>query len=222
MAGLAAASPLTREWPIVVIPNPVDVDTYRPDSQEAARQQLGIPMEAKVILAFFPKDLQDPRKGFDLFLESLKHFGTDSSIHVVVAGHAGPSSDAALPDIPTQWLGYLDDQSAIAAYRAADVVAVPSRQDNSPQTATEALACGTPVVAFDSSGLPDFVRHLDTGYLATAFDPHDFARGLALITNDPDLRARMSNSAREHAVQQWSYGKVGQAHRDLFESLRIH
>jgi len=222
MARLAAESPLTRKWPISVIPNPVDVDTYRPDSQPVARERLGIPKDAKAIIAFFPKNLQDPRKGFDLFLESLQHLGADSSIHVAVAGHSGPPSGIPLPDTPINWLGYLDDDSAIAAYRAADVVAVPSRQDNSPQTATEALSCGTPVVAFDSTGLPDFVQHLETGYLARAFDPQDFARGLALITNDPDLRGRMSRDARDRAVQQWSYTTVGQAHRDLFENLRVH
>ncbi len=222
MAGLAAESPLTREWPVSVIPNPVDVDTYRPDSQKAAREQLGIPKDKKAIIAFFPRNLQDPRKGFDLFLQSLHHLGTDASIHVAVAGHSGPPGGIRLPDISIHWLGYLDDESAIAAYRAADVVAVPSRQDNSPQTATESLSCGTPVVAFDSTGLPDFVQHLETGYLASAFDPQDFARGLALIANDPELRDRMSQFARDRAVQQWSYTTVGQAHRDLFESLRIH
>ena len=87
-------------------------------------------------------------------------------VHLAVVGHAAPPNDWGGATLPTHWLGRQDDSGCIAAYRAADVVVVPSRQDNSPQTATEALSCGTPVVAFDTSGLPDFVDHRETGYLA--------------------------------------------------------
>ena len=219
MARLAAESPLTRTWPISVIPNPVDVETYQPGSQRAARDQLGIPADAKVIVAFFPKDLQDPRKGFDLFLQSLYHLEAGSSIHVAVAGHTGPPSGIQLPGISIHWLGYLDDTSAIAAYRAADVVAVPSRQDNSPQTATEALACGTPVVAFDTSGLPDFVLHEETGYLARAFEAEDFAHGMKSLLANSAWRQKLSSSARRYAAERWSYRSVGQEHGKLFASI---
>jgi glycosyltransferase involved in cell wall biosynthesis len=124
-----------------------------------------------------------------------------------------------MPDLTFQWLGFLDDSQAIDAYRSADVVAVPSRQDNSPQSATEALSCGTPVVAFDCTGLPDFVLHEQTGYLARPFDTRDFAHGLATLLDAPSLRERLSTSARELASDKWSYQSIGCAHRELFGSL---
>jgi glycosyltransferase involved in cell wall biosynthesis len=219
MAELAHASPLTRNWPVAVIPNAVDTQTYSPASQNEARIRLNVPLDEPVIAAFFPKNLEDSRKGFDLFLEALHHVATDSSPHVIIAGHDRPPAGLELPDLTFQWLGFLDDSKAVDAYRSADVVAVPSRQDNSPQTATEALSCGTPVVAFDCTGLPDFVLHEQTGYLARPFDTRDFAHGLAHLLSDSTLRARLSESAREEASDKWSYQSIGRAHRELFGSL---
>ena len=56
---------------------------------------------------------------------------------------------------------------------------VPSRQDNLPNTAVEAHACGTPVVAFRTGGLPDIVEHQRTGYLAQPFHTQDLAAGIS-------------------------------------------
>ena len=224
MASLAQDSPLTTTWPVHVIPNPIDTALYRPGSMHAARESLGLPSDAELITAFFPKDLHDSRKGFGLFVESLEHLarltqGSSRSIHVAIAGHNPPASNSDLAGLPTHWLGYLDDARSIQAYQASDVIAVPSRQDNSPQTATEALSCGTPVVAFNATGLPDFVDNGVTGYLAEPFNSEDFARGLDSVLSDQDRRDHMSRNAREVAEVRWSFAAVGSAHRDVFASV---
>jgi len=224
MASLASESALTSSWPVAVIPNPVDVQSYQPGSQESARASLGLPQNVSLVLAFFPTNLHDPRKGFDLFAETLEHLaraaqGSDRPIHIAIAGHNAPSTDATIAGLPTHWLGYLDDTAAISAYRAADVMVVPSRQDNSPQAATEALACGTPVVAFNVSGLPDFIDHERTGYLATAFETQDLASGIEHILASADVRESMSRSARQRAEDDWSYRSVGAAHAELFAQV---
>ena len=224
MASLAKESELTSTWPVAVIPNPVDVHIYQPGSQEAARNSLGIPQDVSLVLAFFPRNLGDPRKGFDLFVETLERLAQSTQraerpVHIAIAGHDTPPTGATIAGLPTHWLGYLDDIAAISAYRAADVMVVPSRQDNSPQAATEALACGTPVVAFNVSGLPDFIDHQSTGYLATAFETQDLASGIERILASADVQQSMSTSARQRAESQWSYPAVGSAHAELFAQV---
>jgi glycosyltransferase involved in cell wall biosynthesis len=83
---------------------------------------------------------------------------------------------------PIHYTGHLhDDLSLRALYSTADVMVIPSRQDNLPNTGVEAHACGTPVVAFDIGGLPDIVEHQKTGYLAKAFDTEDLAKGILRV-----------------------------------------
>lgn len=74
--------------------------------------------------------------------------------------------------------------SACALHSAAYLVVVPSRQEAFGQTASEAHACGTPVVAFRTGGLPDIVEHQRTGYLAQPFDTQDLSAGISWVFED--------------------------------------
>ena len=78
-----------------------------------------------------------------------------------------------------------DDISLALAYAAADVVMVPSRLDNLPQTATEAIACGTPVVGFEQGGMSDVIEHQKTGWLAKPFDVKDLVHGIVWALTRP-------------------------------------
>ena len=80
---------------------------------------------------------------------------------------------------------------------------VPSRQDNLPNTAVEAQACGTPVVAFDIGGLLDIVEHGRTGWLALAFDTEDLASGILWVLTQPGKCAVVSDqlAANGHPVR---------------------
>jgi glycosyltransferase involved in cell wall biosynthesis len=102
-------------------------------------------------------------------------------------------------------MGFLHDDVALALlYGAADVMIVPSRQENLVQTGMEAQACGCPVVAFDSTGIRDVVQHLSTGYLAEPFHVEDLARGIAYILEDDIRRLDLGRAARERALSLWS------------------
>lgn len=220
MAQMAQDSPLTHAWPVTVIPNPIDTTTYAPGDKEAAREAHRLPLHSPLVVVLLPTHLDDPRKGFDLLIAAM-HYLTAArpDIELAVVGHAEPPATwpAGMPR--THWLGRQDDAGCIAAYRAADIVVVPSRQDNSPQAATEALSCGTPVVAFRNTGLPDFVEHEITGFLAEPESAADLAAGIAWVLDDTERRETLGRAARTRAEQGWSFDTVARRHLDLYAEI---
>ncbi len=84
------------------------------------------------------------------------------------------------------------------------------------QTASEAHACGTPVVAFRTGGLPDIVVHQRTGYLAQPFEPHDLAAGIHWVLADPARRQALGHAARQRAMQVWNPARVAGLYAEVY------
>jgi glycosyltransferase involved in cell wall biosynthesis len=223
LAELARSSDLLGNWSVHVIPNALDTDAFRPIPSDEARALLGLPMDRSIVLVALSGDLSDPRKGFDLLQSAIRQLTTDNehalNFDLAVIGRGEPPAEWPADFPTTHWLGYLNDTQLPSAYSAADAVIVPSRQDNLPQTGTEAQACGTPVVAFAIGGLPDIVSHKETGYLAVPTDPQDLAAGIAWVLLDEARRSNLAVAARERAVRLWSAPVVAAAHAELFGTI---
>ena len=114
---------------------------------------------------------------------------------------------------------FSDDESLTCLYSAVSLMIVPSRQDNLPNTVSESLACGTPVVAFNIGGLPDMVDHKCSGYLAIPYDPKDLARGLELVLKEQSNNEDMSKAARKKAEEKFSTGKMTREYLSLYKSI---
>jgi glycosyltransferase involved in cell wall biosynthesis len=96
-------------------------------------------------------------------------------------------------------LGPLPNRLVLALYAAADVVAVPSViPDALSRVALEAMAAGRPVVATRVGGMPELVRHGETGLLVERGDADGLARALAAILSDRALAARLGAAGRRH------------------------
>lgn len=221
LAECVHSSALMQHYPVHVVPNPLDTDyPWRPIPRDVARPALGLPPLAKLILMGADGGLRDPRKGGDLMriaISNLIEKMRDDEIRLLIYGQEASSGPESAWPCPVHWLGAVRDDRVLAlAYAAADVMIVPSRQDNLPNTALEAQACGTPVVAFDIGGLPDIVDHRETGWLAPAFDTEKLCDGIEWILADA-LRARaLGLRARERAVNRFTPQKVAS------EYLRIY
>jgi D-inositol-3-phosphate glycosyltransferase len=88
-----------------------------------------------------------------------------------------------------------------AAYRAADVLVVPSRSESFGMVAAEAQACGLPVVAARVGGLEYAVADGESGFLVDGWDPADFAAAIVKILEDPGTAERLAKGAVAHADQ---------------------
>ncbi len=192
LQGLARDSVLFRNLDVRVINNTLNLDVFRPCEKNVARNRYGLPKDKKIIL-FGSSGNGIGRKGFDLLKKSLvkvtsKFAGT---IELVVFGVPLNENIAGLT---THWIGKVDGEEDLALlYNTADVMCVPSRQEAFGQTASEALACGVPVVAFNATGLRDIVDHHVNGYLAEPYNIDDFAEGLCFILETIDSREGVSD-----------------------------
>lgn len=83
-----------------------------------------------------------------------------------------------------------------AVMAAPCIIAADGNRDGLPTVLLEAMALGTPCVATDVTGIPELVRHGETGLLVGQQDPEALAGSLARLLADPDLRVRLAARAR--------------------------
>ena len=211
-------SALMRGWPVTVIPNALNTDVWAPVERSLARRLLGLPQDEPLVLFGAMGGGQHRIKGFDLLRASLAHLRDQRrDLCLLVFGQSAPRESEGL-GFPVHYLGHLhDDLSLRVLYSAADVMVVPSRQEAFGQTASEAHACGTPVIAFDTCGLPDIVSHMETGYLARPFDTEDLAAGIEWVLADYSRQEELSRNARDMAVERFSDAVVVPQYLAIYE-----
>lgn len=223
MADCARSSSLFRDKRIAVIPNGLDTHYFRPSDRQKARARFDLPPDKKLVLFAVASGSRVPHKGFDLLEAALVHLDTSrvlqGKLELILAG---PSKTAGSirSSFRTRCLGPLPDEEQIAAlYAAADVTVVPSRQENLPQVAVESLACGTPVVAFDTTGVPDVVDHQQNGYLAKPFDTEALAYGIHWVLEDTVRHRRLSEAARSKALRTFDLDQQARRYHTLYCEL---
>ncbi len=207
LAKCANSSSLFQERRVEVIPNGLDPEEYKPRDQRLARELLKLPQDKQLILFGSMGATSDKRKGFHLLQPALKHFSHSQfqdKTELVVFGSSAPNLQ---PDfgLKAHYLGQLRDTLSLAlVYSAADVFVAPSVQDNLPNTIMEAIACGTPCVAFNIGGIPDMIEHQQNGYLVQPYDSEELAHGITWVLQDEQRRQALSHRAREKFEQEFT------------------
>lgn len=209
------ASSLLRSRPLTVIPQGIDVEVFAPRGWKFARDVLGIPLDAKVVL-FVAASTGNQRKGFHLLAQALKDLGDLANVFFISVGGGKPVIDAQIPYLH---IGKIDNDRFLSViYSAADVFVVPSLQDNLPLTALEALACGTPVVGFDVGGIPEMVRPGVSGLLAPAYDVTGLRDAIVALLQDA-IREEMRENCRRIATEEYSISLAAQRYADLYNNI---
>lgn len=222
LADCISKSDLLKEQPVCVIHNCLDTDCFKPLNKDLAYSRFSLSVEKKYIMFGALSGTIDKRKGFHFLqsaLQQLSAHGIGEELEIIVFGSDKPP-DPPNMGLPTRYLGLVHDDVTLAQlYSAADVIIVPSTQDTCPQSATEPLACGTPVVAFGATGLLDIVDHKQNGYLAKPFDTEDLAQGIIWVLEDDARRQTLGTNARNRAVEKFDMTKVAKQYANLYEHI---
>ena len=201
-------STLLQDKKHINLPNPIDTNVFKPFDKVKARELWSLPQDKKLVLFGAMSAVSDINKGFKELSEAL-HKLQDKDIEFVVFGSSEPQNPPNF-GFKTHYLGHIhDDISLVTLYSAVDVMVVPSLQEAFGQTASESMACGIPVVCFNTTGLKDIVEHKKTGYLAKPFDITDLKCGIEWIMNNENYD-KLCENARKKVVKEFNNKVVAQ------------
>jgi len=162
----------------------------------------------------------DRRKGINYLVEALTIFKNNyaGEVEIVIFGKNKEFNTGLLP-FKVHEVGVVTSQTELAAlYSLADVFVSPALEDNLPNTVMEALACATPVVAFNTGGIPDMVDHFNNGYLAEYKSANDFATGIRFVLN-AGKTGKLAANARKKVLDNFSNEKVAQQYMAVYQSI---
>jgi glycosyltransferase involved in cell wall biosynthesis len=222
LADCAKASSLFKDVRIELIHNGLDTEYYRPINRAFARELLRLPQDKKLILFGSLNATSDPRKGFHFLqpaLQELSKAGWHDRLELVVFGSSQPQHPPNFA-FKTHYLGTFNDDISLAMiYSAADIFVLPSIQENLANTVMEAMACGTPCVAFNIGGMPDMIEHQQTGFLALPYKVTDIAKGIAWILENEERYQKLSYHARAKVEQEFTQELQSRRHLSLFNQI---
>lgn len=185
LANCAKESSLFKDFPITVIPNCIDTNTFRPMAENEISPKWRNFKEKRLgknfILYGAMNAATDKRKGFSSLLSALQileNSGKADNLELVVFGESNGLGEINL-SIPVHNAGVISDtEELVSLYNIADVTVVPSITENLSCTIMESLACGTPVAAFDIGGNRDIIEHTQNGFLTKEKNDNGLADGL--------------------------------------------
>lgn len=213
---------------IHTIPCGVDLELFRPQDRAAARRELGLPVDAPVVLWV---GRLEKLKGVDILVSAVAQVEAEGAQLLIVGGDAHAEglkaeliAQAEASGIANRirFEGPVLHERLPLYYTAADVCVVPSYYESFGLVAVEAMACGTPVVASRVGGLISTVIDGVNGYLIPWRCPEPFAEKLEVLLNNPELRENFGRAARR-SVERYRWRTVALQVAALYdESLAAH
>ncbi|TSA45574.1 glycosyltransferase [bacterium] len=207
---------MLRGHPLHLIYNGVDTEIFKPGSKPAIRQKLGLPMNKKIVLFSSKNGLNNIWKGGN-YVEKLVKTVPRDAYFIILGGNSREKGH--FPN--TKYINYIADEKTLAEfYAASDIFLYPSIADNCPLSVLEAMACGLPILAFATGGIPELVEHRVNGYVANYKDETDLANGFKeLINLDEEKLNELGSSSRKKAVEKFSAEQMVENYLKLYFKL---
>jgi glycosyltransferase involved in cell wall biosynthesis len=194
----------------VVAPMPVATELFSPGGQRHENRLLFVGRLNK-------------QKGIELLLHALSRIpGASLTLDVIGDGDDRDTLKELAIALGigdrVRWHGALPQPRLAEFYRGATALVVPSVGEGLGLVAVEAQLCETPVVAFDSGGLPDIVQHDRTGVLVRDVDAGSLAAALVSLLEREDRGAALGAAARLHALATFAPESVARRYADIYRA----
>jgi glycosyltransferase involved in cell wall biosynthesis len=222
LADCTRSSSLLSSFPVEVIPNGLDLSRFQPADKETARLAWNFPLDREILVYGAMHATQDPRKGYRELVEAIDRLKAAGRADKLMLAVFGAPKGTELPSLGIEGrnVGYLDDDRQLSLlYAAADVAVVPSIQEAFGKTVIEAMACGTPVVAFDSGGPKNIIDHRHDGYLADSYSTDDLAAGITWCLGQVKAGVDLGRRARAKVKAKFDIDVVAASYERLYRRI---
>jgi glycosyltransferase involved in cell wall biosynthesis len=193
----------------IVAPMPVATDLFSPGGARQTDRLLFVGRLNK-------------QKGIELLLQAVSRVSRPIHLDVVGDGEDREKLQELAGALGiadrVRWHGALPQPRLADFYRGATALVVPSVEEGLGLVAVEAQLCETPVIAFDSGGLPDIVQHDRTGILVTSIDATALAAAITSLLDRPDRGAALGAAGRLHALATFAPESVAKRYTDVYNS----
>ncbi|MBW4483584.1 MAG: glycosyltransferase [Tildeniella torsiva UHER 1998/13D] len=229
LANCARSSQLFKDRQIEVIPYGININAFSPIPKIVAKSHLGIP-ESTLTLLFGADYSVEKRKGVDLLVQALikcfqdplaQEILKEGRVKILNFGHGCSSLDRLESlGIPIVSLGYVtSDEELSYIYSAANIVILPSLEDNFPNLLLESMSCGTPVIAFSVGGMVDLIDNDKTGRLVALNDVDGLSKAILDALKNPNRYEEMGLQARLKIEQGYSLSEQANRYLKLYKEL---
>jgi glycosyltransferase involved in cell wall biosynthesis len=213
---------------ITAIPNSIELDLFTPPTDRGAlRTSFGVGSR-DLVLFFGSFDLAERRKGVALLIQAIEELmetgelaallPEGAQVHLAVTGKS--SAIEAIQGVKILNFGRIEDDTVMAdALAIADLACVPSLEDNYPNVIVEAMACGTPCLAFAAGGIPEMIEDGVTGILVEAVGSvGGLKQGLLRFAASHFRKTSMRLACRSVSQERNAPEVVGNQLKELYQS----
>jgi len=214
LAEVTRRSPIAKACgKVEVIPPGIDTTVFKPQGKALCRKLLNLPANAFVIVTG-GASLTDENKNVPWLLEQLSALPDLDGVIILAFGEG----TVAVPSgLNVRFTGGIRERRDLARLlAAADVFVSASLMETYGLTLVEAMACGTPVVAFRVGGIPEAAPNDEVAILCPSQDGVALIDAITRLRNSPELRQTLGNRAQETAHSRNAASSFSNAFAQLY------
>ncbi|MFH1727659.1 MAG: glycosyltransferase [Pseudomonadota bacterium] len=175
-----------------IIPNGIDLEIFKPENKIIARQKLNLPLDKKIILFVANGGKGNIWKDYNTIKKTIEYLTNASKIENMLficlgdKGLINLNIQSVIKNYPFE----LDPRKVAMYYQAADIYLHASKVESFGKTITEAMACGTAVIASSVAAIPEQIQDSINGFLIQPSDYISMAERTMQLLNNNNLRKR--------------------------------
>lgn len=167
----------------------------------------------------------DERKNQNAFISALDPLAKKMSFEVRFFGGGGASDYGRefkefIASRPwCHYGGMLGRKELLNQFEQADMLALPTHEDNCPMVVLEAMAAGVPVMASRVGGIPDLIDGMKTGLFCDPWNPSSFPEGVCQILGNSNFADSLARNAHEEALRRFHPRVIAARHLEIYRQV---